>query len=104
MSNRRDSKHVRPRPPSRGRAVYPVKAAAPDRRRVRQHRGMDARRPRAPLATRTLLVLSVAILGLAAFLTASGGIGPAFASIAGGFGTAPARPPAPPLPSPPQPA
>jgi Glucodextranase, domain B len=62
--------------------------AAPDRRRVRQHRGLDARRPRAPLATRTLLVLSVVILGATVFLVASGGIGPALSSLASGFGSA----------------
>src|SRR5512143_837233 len=88
MTNRRGSSHVRPRPPSSGRTTQPVNVAAPDRRRVRQHRGMDARRPRAPLATRTLLVLSVVVLALAAFLTASGGVGPALSSLAAGFGSA----------------
>jgi hypothetical protein len=88
MTKRRDTSHVRPRPPSNGRAIQPVKVAAPDRRRVRQHRGLDARRPRAPLALRTLLVLGVVVLGAAAYLVASGGIGPALASITGGFGSA----------------
>lgn len=88
MTNRRASSHVRPRPPSSGRTTQPVKVAAPDRRRVRQHRGLDARRPRAPLATRTLLVLSVVLLGAAAFLVASGGIGAALASLGSGFGSA----------------
>src|SRR6478752_7296668 len=88
MTNRRGSSHVRPRPPSSGRTAQPVKVAAPDRRRVRQHRGLDARRPRAPLATRTLLVLAVVMLGAAAFLIASGGIGPVLSTLASGFGSA----------------
>jgi hypothetical protein len=88
MTNRRGSSHVRPRPPSSGRSPQPVKVAAPDRRRVRQHRGLDARRPRAPLATRTLLVLAVVMLGAAAFLVASGGIGPALSTLGAGFGSA----------------
>jgi hypothetical protein len=65
-----------------------VKVAAPDRRRVRQHRGLDARRQRAPLATRTLLVLAVVMLGAAAFLVASGGIGPILSTLGSGFGSA----------------
>ena len=88
MTNRRGSSHVRPRPPSSGRSPQPVKVAAPDRRRVRQHRGLDARRPRAPLATRTLLVLAVVMLGAAAFLVASGGIGPMLSTLGSGFGSA----------------
>ena len=98
MTNRRGS-HIRPRPASSGRTPQPVKIAAPDRHRVRQHRGMDARRPRAPLATRTLLVLAVILLSVVAFLEASGGIGPALASIAGGFGSAFNRLTATPVPS-----
>jgi hypothetical protein len=88
MMNRRGSSHVRPRPPSSGRSPQPVKVAAPDRRRVRQHRGLDARRPRAPLATRTLLVLAVVMLGAAAFLVASGGVGPMLSTLGAGFGSA----------------
>ena len=88
MSNRRSSSHVRPRAPSSGRTPQPVKVTAPDRRRVRQHRGLDARRPRAPLATRTLLVLVVVVLGAGALLVASGGIGTAMSSLAAGFGSA----------------
>jgi hypothetical protein len=87
MTSRRASSHVRPRPPSSGRAA-PVKVAAPDRHRVRQHRGLDARRPRAPLASRTVLVLAVVMLGAVAFLVASGGVGPALSSLAAGFGGA----------------
>jgi hypothetical protein len=85
MTSRRGSSHVRPRPPSTGRTTQPVKVAAPDRRRVRQHRGLDARRQRAPLATRTLLALSVLILAGAAYVAASGGIGPVLNTLAGGF-------------------
>ena len=60
MSSRR-SKHVRPRPASSGRPqLQPIKAAAPDRRRVRQHPGLSARRRRTPLVLRTGLGLAVA--------------------------------------------
>ncbi|MEZ0241032.1 MAG: hypothetical protein ACAH65_09560 [Chloroflexota bacterium] len=62
-----------------------MKVAAPDRRRVRQHRGLDARRKRAPLATRTLLAMSVVILAGAAFFVASGGVGPVLTTLAAGF-------------------
>jgi hypothetical protein len=65
-----------------------VKVKAPDRRRVRQHRGLDARRPRAPLVTRTLLALSVVLLGGAAFLVASGGVGTILSSLGAGFQSA----------------
>jgi hypothetical protein len=49
---------------------------------------MDARRPRAPLATRT--VLAIATVGFAAlvFVLASGGIGPMLHSLTSGFGAA----------------
>ncbi len=88
MTSRRKS-HVRPRPASSGRVVnQPIKFAAPDRRRVRAHRGLDARRYRAPLAMRTLLALSVAALAAAAFLAASGGIGPVMSTLAAGFDSA----------------
>lgn len=100
MPSRRSSSHVRPRPPSRGRlTAQPVKVAAPDRRRVRQYQGMDARRPRAPLATRTLLWLSIAGLAIAVFAFAGGGVGPALASLAGSFSTAFDRLTATPVPS-----
>jgi glucodextranase-like protein len=68
--------------------VQPVKAAAPDRRRIRQHRGISARRRGAPLVLRTLLALGVAILAGGVLLAASGGIGPALTALAGGFSTA----------------
>lgn len=99
MTSRRASSHVRPRPPSSGRTPHPVKVAAPDRRRVRQHRGLDARRKRAPLATRTLLALSVVILAGAAFVVASGGIGPVLTTLAAGFTGAFDRLTATPIPS-----
>jgi hypothetical protein len=88
MTSRRGPSHVRHRPPSSGRPSQPIKFAAPDRRRVRAHRGLDARRPRAPLTTRTLLGLSVIALAAAAFLVASGGIGPMLGALAGGFTSA----------------
>jgi Glucodextranase, domain B len=99
MTSRRGSSHVRPRPPSTGRSTQPVKVAAPDRRRVRQHRGLDARRKRAPLATRTLLALSVMVLAGAAFIAASGGIGPVLATLGNGFTAAFDRLTATPLPT-----
>lgn len=97
MTTRRGS-HVRPRPPSIGH-TQPVKVAAPDRRRVRQHRGLDARRKPAPLATRALLALSVVALAAAAFLVASGGIGPILSSLGSGIGSAFGRLSATPVPS-----
>lgn len=99
MTSRRGNSHVRPRPPSSGRTSHPVKAAAPDRHRVRQHRGLTARRRRAPLVPRTLLALSVALLAGGAFLAASGGIGPALTTLAAGFTSAFARLGATPMPS-----
>ena len=99
MSSRRGH-HVRPRPPSMGRPhVQSVKAAAPDRRRVRQHRGLDARRKRAPIVTRTALALGVAVLAAGVFVMASGGIGPVLGTLASGFGTAFARLVATPVPT-----
>jgi hypothetical protein len=55
---------------------------------MRQHRGLDARRPRAPLVTRTLLGLSVGLLALAAFVLASGGVGPILSTLGAGFQSA----------------
>ena len=100
MPSRRSTSHVRPRPSSRGRpTAQPVKAAAPDRRRVRNYKGMDARRPKAPLATRTILWLSIAGLAVAVFVFASGGIGPVLSSLAGSFGSAIGRLTATPVPT-----
>lgn len=98
MTSRRGPSHVRPRPPSSGR-TQPVKVAAPDRRRVRQHRGIDARRKRAPLATRTVMVLAIGALAVAAFVLASGGIGPVLSTLGAGIGSAFGRLTATPLPS-----
>ena len=98
MTSRRGASHVRPRPPSSGRPVA-VKVRAPDSRRVRQHRGLDARRPRAPLVTRTLLALSVVLLAGAAFVLASGGIGPILSSLGAAFGSAVGRLTATPVPT-----
>lgn len=99
MTSRRGTAHVRPRPPSSGRPRQPVKVKAPDRRRVRAHRGLEDRRPRAPLAMRTLLALSVALLAGAALLAASGGIGPIVSTLSAGFGQAIGRLTATPVPS-----
>jgi hypothetical protein len=89
MPSRKGAAHVRPRPPSSGRPrLQPVRAEAPDRRRVRQHKGLEARRRRAPLVMRTLLAVSVAILAAGTFLVASGGVGPVLSALAGGFGNA----------------
>ena len=88
MTSRRGASHVRPRPPSSGRPFQAVKVKAPDRRRIRQHRGLDARRPRAPLVTRTLLGLSVVLLAAAAFVLAGGGIGPILSTLGAGFQSA----------------
>lgn len=99
MPTRRGAAHVRPRPPSSGRPSQSIKVKAPDRRRVRQHRGLNARRRRAPLATRTLLALSVVLLAGAALLAASGGIGPVLSTLAAGFGSAIGRLTATPVPT-----
>jgi hypothetical protein len=87
MSSRRSS-HVRPRPASSGRPVQPVKAAAPDRRRIREHPGLTARRRRTPLVLRTGMALTVVLLAGGVFLLASGGIGPTLTALAGGFSNA----------------
>ncbi len=55
---------------------------------MRQHKGLDARRKRAPLVLRTLLAVSVAVLAAGAFLAASGGVGPVLAALASGLDTA----------------
>ena len=60
---------------------------------------MGARRPRAPLATRTLLWLGIGGLAVVVFVFASGGVGPALASLAGSFGNAIGRLTATPVPS-----
>lgn len=87
-SSRGRTAHVRRRPPSTGRPVKPVKAGRPATQRVRQHRGLDARRRRLPLPTRLLLGLSVVALGLAVFLTATGGIGGIVGTLGAGFASA----------------
>jgi hypothetical protein len=88
MTSRGRAAHVRPRPPSSGRPRGGGRVAAPATQRVRTHRGLDARRRRLPLPARGLLSLAVVLLGLAVFLTASGGIGPVMASLGDSFGTA----------------
>jgi hypothetical protein len=100
MTTRRGrATHVRPRPPSSGRSPQSVRTAKPDAYRVRQHRGIDARRNRLPLATRVLLALSILTLGGAVYLTATGGIGPVVAALGASVSNAFSRLSATPLPS-----
>ena len=87
MSSR--PKHVRPRPASTGRPkLQPIKASAPDRRRIRAHPGISSRRRRTPIVIRTALVLAVVLLAGGVFLLASGGIGAGLTALAGGFSNA----------------
>lgn len=79
--------------------AQPVKVAAPDRRRVRQYQGMDARRPKAPLAGRTVLRISVVALAVLVFVIVSGAMGPVLGSLANGFGIAFGKLTATPVPS-----
>src|SRR5260221_4689797 len=87
-SPRARASHVRPRPPSTGRPSKPTRAGRPETQRVRQPRGLDARRRRLPLPARPLLALSVLALGGAVFLTATGGLGPIVANLGGTFANA----------------
>src|SRR5262245_34100861 len=83
------SSHVRRRPASTGRPkLQPIKASAPDRRRVRQHQGLSARRQRTPIVIRTGLILAVVLLAGGVFLVASGGVSATLTALAGGFTTA----------------
>jgi hypothetical protein len=88
MTSRGRTTHVRPRPPSTGRPRHAARVAAPSSQRVRVHRGLEARRRGLPIPARALLTMSVVILGVAVFLTASGGIGPLVASLGNSFGDA----------------
>jgi hypothetical protein len=100
MTTRRGrATHVRPRPPSSGRKPHPVRTEKPDPYRVRQHRGIDARRNRLPLATRVLLALSIFSLSGAVYLTATGGIGPVISALGASFSGALGRLSATPVPS-----
>jgi len=87
-SPRGRSGHVRPRPPSTGRPSPSARTVRPKQTRVRQHRGLEARRRRLPLPTRLLLGLSVLALSGAVFLTATGGLGPLVSTLGAGFATA----------------
>jgi glucodextranase-like protein len=87
-SPRARSGHVRPRPPSTGRPSPSAKTVRPKATRVRQHRGLEARRRRLPLPTRLLLALSVLALSGAVFLTATGGISALVSNLGAGFATA----------------
>ncbi|HSL97236.1 MAG TPA: hypothetical protein VK831_01570, partial [Candidatus Deferrimicrobiaceae bacterium] len=92
--------HVRRRPPSTGRPATTARVEAPDRRRVRQHKGMSGRRRRAPLILRALLTLSVVILAGAAFVAARGGIDPILSTLGSGVSAAIDRLTATPVPTP----
>jgi hypothetical protein len=99
MPSRR-SAHVRPRAASTGRPkLQPIKAAAPDRRRVRAQPGLSGRRSRPPLVLRTGLALTVVILAAVVFLVSSGGIGATLTALAGGFSNAFSRLVATPVPT-----
>ncbi len=98
-SPRGRTSHVRPRPPSTGRPSPSVRNVRPKATRVRQHRGLEARRRRLPIPTRLLLILSVVALGGAVFLTATGGIGPLVSALGAGFSSALGRLTATPLPT-----
>ncbi|HEX8025934.1 MAG TPA: hypothetical protein VF484_07005, partial [Candidatus Limnocylindrales bacterium] len=98
-SPRGRTSHVRPRPPSTGRPSSAVRNVRPKPTRVRQHKGLDARRRRLPLPTRLLLGLSVLALGGAVFLTATGGIGTLVSTLGAGFASAFGRLVATPVPS-----
>lgn len=80
--------HVRPRPPSTGRPSPTARNVKPKTARVRQHRGLEARRRRLPMPTRLLLGLSVLALAGAVFLTATGGIGSVVGALGAGFASA----------------
>ncbi|HET9681613.1 MAG TPA: Ig-like domain-containing protein, partial [Candidatus Limnocylindrales bacterium] len=88
MTSRGRATHVRPRPPSSGRPRTSTRVAAPATQRVRAHRGIDSRRRKLPLPARALLSVSVVILGIAVFLTATGALGPLVASLGSSFGSA----------------
>jgi hypothetical protein len=97
-THRARTSHVRPRPPSNGRP-QPVRTKSVERHRVRQHRGLDARRRRLPLVARALLLIAVVGLGGAALLAATGGIGPVVSALGSGFSAAFGRLAATPVPT-----
>jgi hypothetical protein len=77
--------HVRRRPPSTGRLAPVARVEPPDRRRVRQYKGLDGRRRRAPLVTRGILAISVIALAAATFLAARGGMDPILSTLGAGI-------------------
>jgi hypothetical protein len=86
MTSRRGRiSHVRPRPPSSGRAPDTSRIKTPDPYRVRQYRGLDARRRATPAPARFSLAVAILALGVVAFVTASGNIGPLAAAFGTGF-------------------
>ncbi|HYN70277.1 MAG TPA: hypothetical protein VEX41_08710 [Candidatus Eisenbacteria bacterium] len=86
MTSRRGRiSHVRPRPPSTGRAPEPSRIKAPDPFRVRQYRGLDARRRATPAPARFSLAVGILALAVIAFVAASGSVGPLAAAFGAGF-------------------
>ena len=66
---------------------------------MRQYQGMEARKPKAPLVSRTVLRLSIAALAVVIFMFVSGAMGPVLGSLANGFGVAFGKLTATPVPS-----
>ena len=102
MPTRRGShaSHVRPRPPSTGRPTpQRVRVPAPDAYRLRQARGLESRRRGMPLPARLMLMLAVVALGVAVFMSATGGLGPLVGSIGSSLSGLVSRITATPLPS-----
>jgi hypothetical protein len=86
MTSRRGRiSHVRPRPPSSGRPPDPARINTPDPYRVRQYRGLDARRKATPAPARFSLAVAILALAVVAFVAASGNIGPIAAVFGTGF-------------------
>src|SRR6266542_2981819 len=86
MTSRRGRiSHVRPRSPSTGRPPDPTRIKTPAPYRVRQYRGLDARRKATPAPARFSLAVAILALAVAAFVAASGSIGPLAAAFGTGF-------------------
>ena len=81
--------HVRPRAPSTGRPKpQRIRVPAPDAYRLKQAKGLSRRRRGLALPARLVLVVALAALGGAVFITATGGIGTIMGSLStslGGF-------------------
>src|SRR5258707_754433 len=75
----------RPRPPSSGRPPDAGRIRTPDPYRVRQYRGLDARRKATPAPARFSLAVAILALAVVAFVAASGSVGPLAAAFGTGF-------------------